>query len=164
MKTKKLAAAAVLTALAMILSYIEAMIPAFIALPGVKIGFANIASVFALYIIGWRGAACISILRVSLSALLFGTPLSFFYSFMGAVLSLLGMMAIKALPCFSSIAVSTVGGVLHNLGQIMASAIVMKTAAVFTYMPVLLVSGTVAGVVVGVAAGILVRRLEKTLK
>ncbi len=164
MKTKKLATAAVLTATAMILSYVESLIPAFVAIPGIKVGLANIVTVFALYTIGWRGAICVSLVRVCLSSLLFGNVTGFFYSLSGALLSFVGMVILKQVRIFSPIGVSTVGGVLHNVGQIFASALVLETAAVFTYLPVLFVSGTVAGVVIGIAAGLLSKRLESITK
>lgn len=164
MKTKKLATAAVLTATAMMLSYVESLIPAFVAVPGIKIGLANIVTVFALYTIGWRGALCVSLVRVCLSSLLFGNVTGFFYSLMGALLSFLGMLILSRISLFSPVAVSSVGGVLHNVGQIFASALVLETTAVFTYLPILLISGTIAGVVIGIAAGILVNRLEKIVK
>ncbi len=164
MKTKKLATAAVLVALAMILSYVESLIPAFVAIPGVKIGLANIVAVFALYTIGRRGAVCVSLIRVALSALLFGSVVSLVYSFTGAVLSLLGMCLLKKAPIFSPIGVSTLGGVLHNVGQVLAACVVMQTSAALAYLPPLLISGTLAGVVIGVAAGALVQRLNGILR
>ena len=164
MKTKKLATAAVLTATAMMLSYVESLIPAFVAIPGIKIGLANIVTVFALYTIGWRGAICVSLVRVCLSSLLFGNVTGFFYSLTGALLSFLGMLLLSRISLFSPVAVSSFGGVLHNVGQIFASALVLETAAVFTYLPILLISGTIAGVVIGIAAGLLVGRLEKIVK
>ena len=164
MQTKKLATAAVLTATAMMLSYVESLIPAFVAVPGIKIGLANIVTVFALYTIGWRGALCVSLVRVCLSSLLFGNVTGFFYSLSGALLSFLGMLILSRISVFSPVAVSSVGGVLHNVGQVLASALVLETAAVFTYLPVLLISGTLAGVVIGIAAGLLVGRLKKIVK
>ena len=164
MKTKKLATAAVLTATAMMLSYVESLIPAFVAIPGIKIGLANIVTVFALYTIGWRGAICVSLVRVCLSSLLFGNVTGFFYSLTGALLSFLGMLLLSRISLFSPVAVSSFGGVLHNVGQIFASALVLETAAVFTYLPILLISGTIAGVVIGVAAGLLAKRLEGIVK
>ena len=164
MKTKKLATAAVLVATAMMLSYVESMIPAFVAIPGIKIGLANIVTVFALYMIGWRGAIGVSLVRVCLTSLLFGNVTGFFYSLTGACLSFFGMLLIKQIPVFSPVGVSTVGGVLHNVGQIFASALIMETAAVFAYLPIRLISGSIAGVVIGVAAGLLVKRLEKIVK
>ena len=164
MQTKKLATAAMLTATAMMLSYVESLIPAFVAIPGIKIGLANIVTVFALYTIGWRGAICVSLVRVCLSSLLFGNATGFFYSLMGALLSFVGMLILSRMRFFSSVAVSSVGGVLHNVGQIFAAALVLETAAVFVYLPVLFISGTIAGVVIGIAAGLLVKRLEKIIK
>ncbi len=150
----------VLVALAMILSYIESLVPAFIAVPGVKLGLANSVGVFALYFLGWQYAAGISLVRVLLSSLLFGSPVSLIYSLSGALLSLLGMVIIKRLPLFSTVGVSTVGGVLHNMGQTAAACIVIGSGAIF-YLPMLIISGVAAGVVIGVISGIILARMEK---
>lgn len=160
MKTKKLTVLALTIAVAMILSYLESMIPAFVAIPGIKMGLANIAVVFALYKLGWKGAAGVSLLRVVLVSLLFGHLASFFYSFAGAVLSLLGMILLKKTGRFSEVAVSVTGGVLHNIGQIAMACILLETDVVRFYLPFLILSGTLAGVVIGVAAAILVRRVK----
>ena len=95
MKTKKLTVMAMTTAVAMILSFVESQIPAFVAVPGVKIGLANIAVVFALYRLGWKEAVAISLIRVVLVSMLFGSIASLFYSLAGAVLSLTGMGLLK---------------------------------------------------------------------
>ena len=89
METRKIARMGLLTALALILSYVESLIPAFVAVPGVKMGLANIVVVFALYTLGPGEAAIVSIIRVLLSSLLFGSILSLSYSAAGAVISLL---------------------------------------------------------------------------
>ena len=99
-------------ALAMILSFVESQIPAFVAIPGIKVGLANIVVVFALYKLGWKEAAIISLIRVMLVSLLFGTGASFLYSLAGAVLSFAGMLLLKGTGRFSCTAVSVVGGVL----------------------------------------------------
>ena len=160
MKTKKLTVLALTIAVAMILSYLESMIPAFVAIPGIKMGLANIAVVFALYKLGWKEATGVSLLRVVLVSLLFGHLASFFYSFAGAVLSLLGMILLKKTGRFSEVAVSVTGGVLHNIGQIAMACILLETDVVRFYLPFLILSGTLAGVVIGVAAAILVRRVK----
>ena len=160
MKTKKLTVLALTIAVAMILSYLESMIPAFVAIPGIKMGLANIAVVFALYKLGWKDATGVSLLRVVLVSLLFGHLASFFYSFAGAVLSLLGMILLKKTGRFSEVAVSVTGGVLHNIGQIAMACILLETDVVRFYLPFLILSGTLAGVVIGVAAAILVRRVK----
>jgi heptaprenyl diphosphate synthase len=160
MKTTTLTVLALTIAVAMILSYLESMIPAFVAIPGIKMGLANIAVVFALYKLGWKEAAGVSLLRVVLVSLLFGHLASFFYSFAGAVLSLLGMILLKKTGRFSEVAVSVTGGVLHNIGQIAMACILLETDVVRFYLPFLILSGTLAGVVIGVAAAILVRRVK----
>ena len=159
MKTKKLAVMALTTAVAMILSFVESQIPAFAAVPGVKMGLANIAVVFALYRLGWKEAAAVSLVRVVLVSLLFGSIASLFYSLAGAVLSLLGMGLMKRCGKFTEILVSVTGGVLHNIGQIAMASILLETDALRYYLPFLLVSGILAGVVIGLVSGILVRRI-----
>lgn len=160
MKTKKVTVMALTVALAMILSFVESQIPAFVAIPGVKMGLANIAVVFALYKLGWKEAVLISLIRVFLVSLLFGTGASLFYSVAGAVLSLVGMIALKATKLFSSVAVSVAGGVLHNVGQIAMACFLLETDVLRYYLPFLALSGILAGVVIGVVAAILVKRVR----
>ena len=160
MKTQKLTVMALTTAIALVLSFIESQIPAFVAVPGVKMGLANIAIVYALYRLGWKEAAIISLIRVVLVSLLFGSAASFLYSLAGAVLSLLGMALLKKTGKFTEIVVSVVGGVLHNIGQIAMASIILETDALRYYLPFLLVSGILAGVVIGLISGILIRRIH----
>ena len=161
--TKKMVTISSLIAVAMILSYIESLVPAFVAVPGVKMGLSNIATVFALYTLGWPYAICVSAVRVFLSALLFGNFVSLIYSISGAALALLGMILLKKTKIFSSIGISVAGGVLHNAGQIIAACIVMENAAISLYIIPLIISGTLAGVVIGIVAGMLVERIKKYL-
>ena len=160
MKTQKLTVMALTTAIALVLSFIESQIPAFVAGPGVKMGLANIAIVYALYRLGWKEAALISLIRVVLVSLLFGSAASFLYSLAGAVLSLLGMALLKKTGKFTEIVVSVAGGVLHNIGQIAMASIILETDALRYYLPFLLVSGILAGVVIGLISGILIRRIH----
>ena len=160
MKTQKLTVMALTTAIALVLSFIESQIPAFVAVPGVKMGLANIAIDYALYRLGWKEAAIISLIRVVLVSLLFGSAASFLYSLAGAVLSLLGMALLKKTGKFTEIVVSVAGGVLHNIGQIAMASIILETDALRYYLPFLLVSGILAGVVIGLISGILIRRIH----
>ena len=160
MKTKKLTTLALTTAVAMVLSFVESQIPAFVAIPGVKIGLANIAVVFAFYKMGWKEAVLISLVRVLMISILFGSVASLMYSLAGAILSLLGMGLLKKIDKFSEVAVSVCGGVLHNIGQIIMASIILETAALRYYLPVLMLSGIVAGVVIGIVAGIMVKRIK----
>lgn len=148
-------------ALSMILSYFESLIPPLVAVPGVKVGLPNIVMVFMLYKIGWKETAVVSILRVVLVGLLFGTPLSMIYSLVGAALSLIGMIILKKTNLFAPVTVSVVGGILHNVGQIATACFVMDTAEIAYYLPVLLITGTVAGIIIGYVAGLILKRLEK---
>ena len=160
MKTGKLTVMALTTALAMILSFIESQIPAFVAVPGVKVGLANIAVVFALYKLGWKEAVAISLVRVVLVSMLFGSLASMFYSLAGAVLSLIGMGLLKMSGKFTEIVVSVAGGILHNIGQIAMACLILETDVLRYYLPFLLLSGTVAGVVIGVISAIMVKRIH----
>ena len=160
MRTKKVAVLGLAVALAMILSFVESQIPAFVAIPGVKMGLANIAVVFVLYKLGWKEALTISLLRVFLVTLLFGNLGLLWYSLAGAVLSLAGMIALKKMGLFSEIAVSVVGGVLHNAGQIAVACILFDTDKLLYYLPFLMISGTVAGIAIGLLAGIMIKRIR----
>lgn len=150
---------AITVSFALILSYIESRLPAFVAIPGIKAGLANIAVIFTLYKLGAKEAAAISIIRVLLVSLLFGSPVSLIYSISGAVLSLSVMIALKRLTPLKEIAVSVCGGVMHNVGQIIAASIMLGTNVVGYYLPFLILSGSIAGIVVGLAAAILIKRV-----
>ena len=148
----------------MILSFVESLIPPLVAVPGVKIGLANIVTVFLLYTLGWRAAGCVSLIRVLLSALLFGNVQSLIFALSGAALSFIVMVVVKKLLPFGKVGVSVLGAVAHNAGQVAAAVIVMETAALAYYFIPLVISGTVAGVFVGILAAILTIRLEKIIK
>ena len=160
MKTKKIAVLALAIALAMILSFVESQIPAFVAIPGVKIGLANIAVVFVLYKLGWKEAVLISLVRVFMVSVLFGTAVSLFYSVAGAVLSLTGMVLLRKTGLFSTVAVSVTGGLLHNVGQILMACLLLETNVIVYYLPFLILSGVIAGVVIGVVSAIMVNRVQ----
>ena len=160
METRKVVHMGMLTALAMILSFIESQIPAFVAIPGMKIGLANIAIVFALYTLGFRSALAVSLIRVVLSALLFGSAVSGLYSLAGALISLLGMALLKKTGFFGVVGVSVCGAVLHNLGQIAVAWLILKTGALVYYLPFLLFSAVAGGVVIGLVAAIVIERVK----
>ncbi len=161
MKTSKLTMLSLCTALAMIFSFVESQIPTML-LPGMKLGLPNIAIVFVLYRVGWKEAYAVNLIRIVLTSLLFGSVLSLAYSLVGGMLSLTVMVLMKNFTKFSSVSISVTGGVFHNIGQVTVAYFVTDTPQLFTYyLPMLLVSGTVAGVVIGVVAGIAVKRLEK---
>ena len=161
MKTKKVAFLGLSIALAMILSFVESQIPALVAIPGIKVGLPNLVIVFLLYKMSWKDAVIVSIIRTLLVSILFGNIQMLTFSVAGAALSLASMIILKKTNWFSTITVSIVGGICHNVGQIIASILWTQTAGIVTYLPVLLVSGTVAGAVIGLISGMLVERLKK---
>lgn len=161
--TKKIALCGVLTALAMIFSYIESVIPVPIPVPGIKLGVANIAVITILYVLGVKEAIVINLLRIVLTSLLFGNVNSFLFSISGAALSLTIMIIMKKLAFFSCIGVSVCGGVMHNIGQIIAAVFIMGSEAIVFYLPVLIVSGVFTGVVIGVVSGIVAKHVRKVV-
>ena len=162
-KTKKLTYLALTISFALILSFIESRIPTFVAIPGIKVGLANIAVIFTLYKFGIKEAIEVSVLRVCLVSMLFGTPVSLIYSISGAVLSLTVMILLKKLTPLNEVTISVSGGVCHNIGQIIAASIVLGTNVVGYYLPFLLLSGTIAGIVVGVASALLIKKINLKL-
>ncbi len=162
--TKKLTTLSLLITVAMILSYIESLVPAFVSVPGVKVGLSNIATVFALYTLGAPSAIAVSLVRVFLSALLFGNFATMIYSLLGAALALLFMIILKYTDVFSEVGVSVIGGVSHNAGQIIAAVFMMENAGIAYYLIPLVISGTVAGVVIGLISALLIKRLKKYIK
>ena len=166
MHTKQIARIAMLVAVAFVLSYIESVLPLNLGVPGVKAGFSNIVVVLCLYessmkeTIGISFVRILSIVRVLLSGVLFGNYFSIAYSLAGGLLSLIVMVLLKRSVRFSTCGVSVAGGVSHNIGQIIVAMIVLQTEKIIYYLPVLLVSGVIAGVVIGLIASMLVKRLH----
>ena len=161
MKAKRVTFLGLSIALAMILSFVEHQIPALVAIPGIKVGLPNIVMVFLLYRVGWRETVIVSIIRIILVSMLFGNVQTMTFSIMGAVFSLVGMILLKKTNLFSCITVSVVGGILHNVGQIVAACFWTQTAQMVYYLPVLLISGTVAGVLIGILSGMMVKRMQR---
>ncbi len=146
--------------MALILSYVEAVLPLNIGVPGVKIGLANIAVLFILYKYGFGYGLLISLLRVVLAGILFGNINSFIYSLSGALVSIAVMAVLKKTDKFSSAGVSVAGGICHNLAQVCAAAVILNTPQVAYYIPVLVISGVVCGAVIGLSSGLLIKKLK----
>lgn len=149
-----------LTAVAMILSYVESLLPS-VGIPGVKMGLANIAVIFALFRFGWKEATALSLVRVVLVSLLFGSVGAMLYSLAGAVLSLAVMALLRRIDRFSTVGISVAGGVAHNAGQILMAMLILQTKQLLGYLPVLAVSGIAGGVLTGLAAALLIRRIPE---
>lgn len=153
-----------LVAAAMVLSYVESLIPPIVPIPGVKIGLANSVTLFALYSLSIKEAGAISLVRVCLSALLFGNAVGLLYSASGALLSFVMMALLSRSRIFSCVGVSVVGGVAHNVGQVLAAMAVMQTPWLITYLAPLLISGVIAGAGIGILSGILIKKTATLLK
>lgn len=163
-KAKSAALYGMLIALAFVFSYVEAMIPVPIPVPGVKLGLANLVSIVGLYTVGVKGTAAVSLIRIVLVGFTFGNTFSMFYGLAGGILSLAAMILAKKSGWFSQIGVSILGGSFHNIGQLLVAAFVTKTAGVFTYLPVLLAAGVVTGAVIGLLGGMIVVRIQDTVR
>ena len=161
MKTKKVAMLGLTIALAMIMSYIEALVPLSFAVPGIKMGLANIVIIFVLYKIGTKEAILVSLIRVILVSLLFSNVMAMAYSIAGAVLSLSVMWLLKKTDKFSFVGVSIAGGIMHNVGQIIMAVILLGTEQIALYLPVLIITGTATGVVIGIVSGLVINRFKK---
>lgn len=146
---------------AMMLSFVESQIPALVPIPGIKIGLANIAVVFALYEFGVFKASLVSLVRVLLVALLFGSITGLIYGVFGALFSLALMALLKKSTPLSCVGVSVAGAVAHNIGQILAAWIIIGSEKILLYLPILVISGTVSGLAIGTVSGILIKRLKK---
>ena len=158
--TKRLATCSALTALALIFSYVEVLIPFSFGIPGIKLGLANIVVLISIYTLGAKYGLFINIARIALSALLFGNAFSVLYAISGGLISLAVMLIAKKTDLFSVIGVSMAGGVFHNLGQLLVAALVMQTGKIMLYFPVLLISGMITGILNGFIATLALRALR----
>ncbi len=159
-RLRRMTTLSLLFALAMIFSFVESRLPTFIPIPGVKLGLCNVVIIFTLLSLGAPSAIAVSLLRVLLSSILFGNAAAFFYSLAGAILSLAVMILLKHFRLFSAVGISVLGGVMHNIGQLLMAWILLGTAGVMYYLPVLLIAGTVAGALIGLLAAYLSKRAE----
>ena len=160
--TQRIATLGIATTLALILSYVEAILPPLsTALPGIKMGLPNILIIYCLYRLSWKDAAVVSAIRLVLVSLLFGNAMSFLYSLAGALLSLVIMSLMKKWDKFSIVVVSVAGGICHNLGQILMAILLLGVKELAYYMIVLTISGTVAGIVVGLSGALLLKYTQR---
>ncbi len=161
-KTKQLTTLALLAAVAVVLSWIDSLIPVSAALPGAKLGLANLSVFAGLYLLGPGPGTILCLLKILLSTFLFGNAYSLFYSLAGGILSYVVMVLLRS-HC-SAVFVSIIGGMFHNLGQLLVAAVILETMGLLSYLPVLLLCGLGAGCAIGVVGGILVSRCQKALQ
>ena len=158
--TSFIARVGLMAALALIFSYVEAIIPYNPGIPGIKLGIANVVTVIALYKFGAKDACAVSVIRIVIAGLLFNGLFGMIYSLAGAAVSLIGMILLKKTDLFSVVGVSMAAGVLHNFGQLLVAAALVEELRIFFYFPVLLFSGIVAGIFVGIVSTLVLRTLK----
>ena len=152
------AAFGILLALALLLSYVEVLLPLSIGIPGVKLGLANLASLVCLYLFGIRRAALLSVLRIVLTGFLFGNMAAILYSLSGAALSLTAAALAKRSGGFSEL-----GAVFHNLGQLIVASLVVQNRGLFWYFPLLLLAGVIMGALIGLLTAEVLKHLPASL-
>lgn len=150
----------VFTALALIFSYVETLIPINFGIPGAKLGLANLVIVIVLYKTGGKEALILSVTRIVLSGFLFGNLFAILYSLAGGLFSLAVMGLVKRRKSFSIIGVSMAGGVTHNIGQLIVAMLVVETYQVGYYLPVLMLAGLATGTLIGVISREVLKRLK----
>ena len=159
-RTKKIAYLGLLIALAFVLSYVEYLLPINIGIPGAKVGLPNIVIVVALYTIGSFDAILLSLIRVLLVGFTFGNMSMMLYSFAGAVLSFVSMVIAKRTNLFSITGVSVLGGVFHNIGQIMVAMLDLETKSLVYYLPFLIIVGLFSGILIGFISSVVAKRVS----
>ena len=163
MKTKKIAYLGLLIALAFVFSYIEFLIPVNLGIPGAKLGLANLVIIVALYTINERDAFVLSMIRIVLVGFTFANLASMLYSLAGGILSFFTMVLAKRSKKFSMTGISVIGGIFHNVGQIIIAICVVKTASLVYYLPVLMVAGIVAGVAIGILGEMVTKLIRRVV-
>jgi len=163
MKTKTVARFAMLTTLALVLGYLESLIPIAPTIPGIKLGLGNTVLLYAVYMASPLESAMLMVCKVALSSLMFGGGFSaMLYSLAGGILSLAVMLLLVRLPKVGVIGVSACGAICHNLGQIAMASLILGVGAVWAYFPVLVISGLVMGPITGAVAKSVFAALKKS--
>lgn len=157
-KSESVAYIGLFSAFAIIISYIEALIPINIGIPGIKLGLPNIVIVLAIYLIDNKAGIIINIIRVLVVGILFGNAFSIIFSMTGALVSYVVMILIKKIKNMSMLGVSVCGGVTHNVAQLIMAAFVADTYSISYYMPFMIIGGLITGVIIGIIAMLIYNR------
>lgn len=162
--TRRLAFGAMFTALALIFSYVEFLIPLPVPVPGIKLGLANLVIIIAIYRMGFKYAFTINCVRIIASGLLFSGVFGMLYSFAGGILSLAVMCILYRTKLFSMVGISMAGGVMHNLGQLLTACLIVSNIRLMSYFAVLLFSGLISGILIGIMAYNIEKRLPQDIR
>ena len=163
-QAQRVALCGMLLALMLVLGFVESQIPVAAGIPGIKLGLSNGVLIFAVYMLGVPTSYLLMAMKVLLSGFLFGSPSAMMYAFAGGVLSLTVMCLLSRMKGLSPIVVSMVGGLSHNVGQVVLAMIVLNTPKLMYYMAILMVVGMITGCATGVAANGIIRRFQKEKK
>lgn len=161
MDTKKIPYYGLFAALAILMGYVEMMIPVPVPIPGVKLGLSNVIIIIMMYFMDTKSAFFVSLIRVLLSGLLFAGFAGLLYSLAGAMCSFAVMALLRKTGRFSIVGVSLAGGVFHNVGQVAVAAMAVENVKMMYYLPFLLVSGVVTGILIGIVAQTALRYLKR---
>ncbi len=162
--SKKISFLGMFLALALILSYVESLIPFSFGIPGVKLGLTNIVIVFMLYFFGPTECLLVTFFRAVLSGFLFGNVFSIIYSLAGCLLSFAVMYKIKKTGKFKPISISLLGGIFHNIGQLIVAAVIVETYSIIYYIPVLIFAGAITGLVIGIISQEVILRVNSNIE
>ena len=161
MSAKRIAYLGLLLALAVLFGYVESLIPVNLAIPGIKLGLANIVIVAVLYIFTWKEALAVSVLRVVIIGFMFGNLFSIAFGLSGTVLSVIWMALLKDSGHFGIVGLSAFGGVMHNIGQLAAAALIVEGFPFLWYLPILMLAGLLAGILIGAVSLPVMKRLPR---
>ena len=162
--TRRLAFGAMFTALALIFSYVEFLLPLPVPVPGIKLGLANLVIIIAIYRMSFKYAFTINCVRIVASGLLFSGVFGMLYSFAGGILSLVVMYVLYRTGRFSMVGISMAGGVMHNLGQLLTACLIVSNIRLMSYFAVLLFSGLISGILIGIVAYNIEKRLPADMR
>lgn len=162
--TRRLAFGAMFTALALIFSYVEFLLPLPVPVPGIKLGLANLVIIIAIYRMSFKYAFTINCVRIVASGLLFSGVFGMLYSFAGGILSLVVMYVLYRTGRFSMVGISMAGGVMHNLGQLLTACLIVSSISLMSYFAVLLFSGLISGILIGIVAYNIEKRLPADMR
>ena len=157
---KRVALDSVLAAIALLLFIVEAQIPPLTTIPGIKIGLANVVTLFAVYFCGKKDAAAILFVRIVLGAVFAGSLSTFIYSFCGAVFCFTITCLLSRFFQKNVWVLSILGAAAHNTGQLLAASVLLQSASVFWNLPYLLIAAICSGAFTGVCVQLLMNRLQ----
>lgn len=160
MKAKQVAQFGILTAVALVLGWVERLFPIAPGIPGVKLGLGNTVLLYAIYMMRPRDALLLMAVKVVLSGFLFSSISGMLYSFAGGILSLAVMLLLQRGLKANILVVSIAGALAHNMGQILVALVFVLSRAVLSYVPVLVISGLVTGLLTGIVAKYVLKGLN----